>query len=278
MTLEVKKPENLIKFVIHNIQGLSFGQAQKLMRKGDIKVNGKRCKENIALNIGDKVDVYYFEKAMPSVEVIYEDDNILIVNKPAGMECATRDKSSENTYSLEEIFADKNAIVIHRLDRLTEGLVILAKSVDVARLFERELKARNITKKYMARVYGKPLNEGIFTAYLKKNEKTSTVEISDTKNDDFKEIITEFKVLNSDDKYSTLEVTLHTGRTHQIRAHLNHLGHPILNDNKYGQNYKDKFPFKGYYLTAYHLSFKTTGKLAYLKELQFNIEPSWKNL
>ena len=132
MKIEVKKPENLIKFVIHNIQGLSFAKAQKLLRKGDIKVNNKRTKENISLVVGDIVDVYYFETSKPKVDIIYEDDNILIVNKPQGIECATRDKSSDNTYSLEEIFEEKNATIVHRLDRLTEGLVILAKNKDIA--------------------------------------------------------------------------------------------------------------------------------------------------
>ena len=126
----VKHQEKLIKFIIHNIQGVSFGNAQKMLRTGKVKVNDKKVKDNIDLKPNDIVIVFNATKSLPKVDILYEDDNILIVNKPQGLECATRDKSSENTYSLEEIFTDKNAIVIHRLDRLTEGIVILAKSLD----------------------------------------------------------------------------------------------------------------------------------------------------
>jgi len=275
MKFIVEKPENLIKSIIHNIQGMSFGNAQKLLRKGDIKVNNKRTKENISLKLGDEVDVYVSVAKKPLVEIIYEDDNILIVNKPQGIECATRDKSSQNTYSLEEIFEDKNAICIHRLDRLTEGLVILAKNKDIARLFENYFRQNKVQKKYLAKVYGTPKIEGLHTAYLKKNEKTATVEISDTPDTDYKKIITEFYIKEKLDKYSILDITLHTGRTHQIRAHLSHLGHPILNDPKYNKNYTDKFNYKGYYLTAYQLSFKLDGKMEYLNDKTFEITPSW---
>ena len=144
MEYKSNKSEKLIKFLIHNIQGLSFGNAQKSIRIGKIKVNGKRCKENITLKCGDIIEIYSLTKSMPKVEILYEDVNILIVNKPQGIECATRDKSSENTYSLEEIFADKNAIVVHRLDRLTEGIVVLARNKDIARKFEEYFRLKKL--------------------------------------------------------------------------------------------------------------------------------------
>ena len=161
MEFKIKNPEKLIKALIHNIQGMSFASAQKSLRMGKIKVNNKRTKDNISLNIDDIVSVYEYKKTQPSVPILYQDDNILVVNKPAGIECATRDKSSENTYSLEELFSSYNAIVVHRLDRLTEGLVILAKSKEIARKFELYFRNRYITKQYLARTHKKPSQTGI---------------------------------------------------------------------------------------------------------------------
>ena len=109
MQFHANTSEKLIKSLIHNVQGLSFGSAQKALRMGKVKVNNKRTKENIEIVPGDIVEIYGFNTSIPQVPIIYEDHNILIVGKPAGIECATRDKSSDNTYSLEEIFKDKAA-------------------------------------------------------------------------------------------------------------------------------------------------------------------------
>ena len=272
----VKKEEKLIKFLIHNIQGVSFGNAQKMLRTGKVKVNGKRIKDNMDLKVNDIIQVYNLTKSMPKVNLIYEDDKILVVNKPQGLECATRDKSSENTYSLEEILADKNAIVIHRLDRLTEGIVILAKNKQVAKDFERFFRERKVFKFYKAYVYGKPRDEGIKTAYLKKDEKLSKVTISDSPLDGYKEIITEFKIEKSNDKYSLLDINLHTGRTHQIRGYFSHIGCPIIGDKKYSKNTSDlEKEYAGYYLTAYKISFNLDGEYTHLNEKTFEISPSW---
>lgn len=276
MKIIAKQKEKLIKLLIHNIQGMSFGSAQKSIRLGKIKVNGKKTKDNIEINIGDEIDIYEFKRSIPNVSVIYKDNNILIVNKPYGIECATRDKSSENTYSLEEIFAEDNAIVIHRLDRLTEGLVILARSKDIAKQFEEYFRTRQISKYYKACVSGEMTNTGIHKAYLKKSSANSLVEISNIEKDDYKEIITEILHTESKSQYSLLDIKLHTGRTHQIRAHLAHLGHGILGDNKYNPNsiILDQ-EYKGYYLTAYKLEFHLNGTLSYLNNIHIEIQPTW---
>ena len=276
MIIKSKQTEKLIKFLIHNVQGMSFGNAQKSIRLGKIKVNGKKIKENITINIGDEIEIFEYKKSTPQVEIIYIDDNILIVNKPAGIECATRDKSSNNTYSLEEIFQSYNAIVVHRLDRLTEGLVILARSKAIARKFEYYFKNRMIDKFYMAGVYQTPVNTGIKKAYLKKNARTALMDISDTLKDGYKEIITEFNVINNFATYSVLDIKLHTGRTHQIRAHLSHLGHGIINDSKYNKNLKSPSNlYNGYYLTAYKIKFHINDELSYLNNLKIEISPTW---
>ena len=277
MDYEVKKEEKLIKFMIHTIQGLSFGNAQKLIRLGKVKVNGKRCKENISIKAGDIVNIYEVKKSMPKVDILYEDDNILIVNKPQGIECATRDKSSENTYSLEEIFTEKNAIVVHRLDRLTEGIVILARSKEIAKKFEEYFRLRKIDKHYQAGIIGNLKDSGIKTAYLYKDAKKSEVVISDTPKDNYKEIITEFYPLKNIDNKTIVDIKLHTGRTHQIRSHLSFLGYPIINDSKYGRDTESNPNYKGYFLTAYKIKFNLDDELKYLNDLNVEINPSWLN-
>ena len=283
MKFTITKPEKLIKALIHNVQGMSFGSAQKTIRLGKVKVNDKRTKDNIDLKNGDIIDIYEFNKTKPNIPIIYEDDNIIIVNKPQAIECATRDKSSDNTYSLEELLEDKSAIVVHRLDRLTEGIVVLARSKEVASKFEKIFRTREVNKFYKAYVYGKVQNTGIQKAYLKKNNRTSMVEISDKELPDYKEILTEITTITEHNNNSLLDIKLHTGRTHQIRAHLSHLGHSILGDTKYNTNdqktniYRNQY--KGYFLTAYKIEFNISEPtLKYLNDLHIEIIPSWLEL
>lgn len=276
MEIIAKHNEKLIKFVIHSVSGVSFGSAQKMLRQGDIKVNGKRTKENVEIKSGDIVSIYTKSpKAVPNVDTIYEDENILVVMKPSGMECATRDKSSENTYSLEEIFETKNAVVVHRLDRLTEGLVILAKGKLVASKFERIFKNHEVQKTYKALLCGNFKASGEHIAYLHKDSKSSKVTISDTPKDGYKEIITDYSVLKNRNGDTLVEINLKTGRTHQIRAMSAHLGHPVVNDSKYGSELKSS-KYKGYYLTAYKLSFSISDpELCYLNDKTFEVTTSW---
>lgn len=276
MIIKIKQKEKLIKFLIHNIQGMSFVNAQKLLRLGKVKVNGKKVKDNIQLNVDDQIDIYEFKKSIPNVTILYNDENILIVNKPAGIECATRDKSSENTYSLEEIFESYNAIVVHRLDRLTEGIVILARNKNIAKKFEEYFRLRKIDKFYKACVSGEFINLGLQKAYLKKNNSTSTVEIFKEHQADSKEILTEIIHSQNYDCYSLIDILLHTGRTHQIRAHLSFLGNGIIGDSKYNSNTFSPNPeYKGYYLTACKVKFNLDDELSYLNNLNIEIKPSW---
>ena len=276
MEFMVDKQERLIKFLARNVQGLSYANLQKSLRLGKVKVNGKRVKENILLNEGDKVFIFIVKKNMPQIEIVYKNDNLLIVNKPAGIECALKDKSSNSAYSLEEIFAQEGAIVVHRLDRLTEGLTILARNKQTAECFDRFFKEHRIEKKYLACVNGILKEEGKKVAYLKKNASTGFVKISLTPKPEYKEIITEFKVKSTFDKYSILDITLHTGRTHQIRAYFSFLGNSVVGDTKYS-TLKNEInnDYKGYFLTAYQLKFNLPDQFSYLNSLEFNIVPTW---
>lgn len=265
----------LSTFLLNSFSGLSTNMFYKTLRKKDIRVNNKRVTENINVLEGDEVliylsDEYLFKKENYSLDIIYEDNNILAINKPQGIS-VTENKLNENT--LSKMVQERYSFCkpCHRLDRNTSGLIIFAKNTEALNILLEKFKNKEIHKKYKCDVYG-ILNKKSDTlkAYLFKDNKKSRVYISDEKKKNYLEIITKYTVIseNKKENYSTLEVELITGRTHQIRAHLSHIGHPIIGDGKYGKNeINKKFNEKYQCLSSIEITFdfnNNSGILEYL--------------
>ncbi|MBR6514109.1 MAG: RluA family pseudouridine synthase [Clostridia bacterium] len=287
--------QRLDKFIEKATSGMPKSLIYKSLRTKKIKVNRKRAEPNYILQKGDSVLMFikeeffstsdpdaYFLTLTPRVDIVHEDDDIILVNKPMGVSCIPDEREDRDTlinhikaYLYRKGEYDPEAensfapALCNRIDRNTCGIVIAAKNAESLRKINEDIKYRRIDKKYLCIVHGIPKSKsGILEGYLIKDSKTNTVKVFDTKPKygDAKSIKTGYRVLSSKKGISLVEVELFTGRTHQIRAHMAHIGHPLLGDGKYGINKEDKkLGFKYQALCSY----STT-----IDEKEYKIEPS----
>ena len=227
-------------FLQESFDGLSSSTFYKALRKKDIIVNNTRVKENVLLHTGDNITIYITDNYLLKqidLQIVYEDDNVIVVNKPSGIEVVNQNNKESKTLTnlLQIQKKDSKIMPCHRLDRNTSGLVLFAKSQEALNILTNKFKNQEIEKYYKCRVYGIPLKTSdTLEAYLFKDNKKSMVYIYDEPKKGTVKIITSYKVLstNPDDNTSVLAINLHTGKTHQIRAHLAHIGLPIIGDRK----------------------------------------------
>ena len=298
--------QRLDKYLTKSFPLLPQSLMYKYIRSKRIKVNGKRgeisykLKENDVVTLyindeffGSKEPKYDFLSAGKSLKIVYEDENILLCDKPQGLLSHPNEGEYNDTaisrikrylYEKKEYMPDDEMsftpALVNRIDRNTAGIIIAAKNAESLRILNEKLKERELHKLYLCVVIGTPKQkEGILKDYLQKNEKQNKVYISDKKQADSKEIATKYKVLSSKNGLSLVEIELLTGRTHQIRAHMSSLGHPLLGDGKYGTNKLNKdWGYKKQFLYSYKLIFDFDDegeKLSYLNGRCFEVKDVW---
>ena len=296
----------LDKFVTKTAPLLPATLLYKYIRLKRIKVDGKRAEINTRLALGSVVEMYindeFFEPKSPkydfmsaakSLDIVYEDENLLLADKQQGLLVHPDENEYNDTliariqrylyekgeYNPEAENSFRPALA-NRIDRNTGGIVIAAKNAEALRILCDKIKSREIDKMYLTVVHGKPpKNEDILEGYLEKNEDRRQVYIKNKMTVDTKTVRTKYSVLASKNGLSLLKIQLLTGRTHQIRAHLASIGCPLLGDGKYGVNKKDKaMGFKCQALYSYKLKFNFTtdgGILEYLNGKTFQVPEVW---
>ena len=296
--------QRLDKYLLKVFPKLPKSLMYKEIRKKNIKINKKRTQPDYIINEGEEISLYLkddvleekkkhydFMKAPSELDILYEDGNIMLINKRPGLLCHPDGKE----YTATLIAAVKRKLfesgewdpneseaftpsLANRIDRNTGGIVIAAKNAQSLRILNEKIKTREIEKHYLALVYGIPQkkNERLIS-YLFKDSSKSFVYISDVPKKGYQKIITSYSLIESfDNNTSLLDIEIETGRTHQIRAHLAHIGLPIIGDGKYGINeINKKFKVKAQKLVSYKLIFRfehDSKILEYLNRKSFELK------
>lgn len=295
--------QRLDRFLCKAVPLLPASLAQKYIRIKRIKLNGGRAQRDTRLQTGDTIQLYindeffdtpsqenaYLTVASPKLNIVYEDGQILLVDKRPGIAVHPHDGAEYGRTLIDHILSylyqkkewnprGENAFtpaLCNRIDRNTGGIVIAAKTAEALRIMNQKIKDREIDKRYLAVVEGTPKpRKGTLKGFLFKDEKKNRVFVTDTPQPGSKTAETRYQVMESRNGLSLVECELITGRTHQIRAQFAHAGHPLLGDGKYGK--LDRRYDRNYQaLYSYKLTFTFTsdaGSLAYLNGKQFQVK------
>lgn len=281
-------PVRLDKYLMEQFPALGIGRLNKALRENKIKLNGKKQPLSTRVQNGDIVRLFLNDdvlekRALPAAMLVYEDDDILVVNKPAGVEV---DGPADDTLlkrvcaTLAERGGPSQAVLCHRLDAGTSGLILLARNAAAEQFLTEAIRQRQIQKRYLCVTFGRPQPPAaLLHDYLSKDAERGVVRILSAPAPGAKEILTGYETLAVNGRLALLQVDLITGRTHQIRAHLAHIGCPILGDSKYGNNAANReLHFKYQALCAWELRFPAQIEDARFSRLAgrvFHAEKPW---
>ena len=298
----VEANQRLYKFLMKYLNECPKGMIYKGIRTKKIKYNGKKPQGNEILQENDEIKIFFTEeqfeaftrdkevKKVPvSFKAVYEDENILIVNKPMGL-LTQKDVATGHSLADEVLFYLKEngsynpkiskgftPAPCNRLDRNTAGIVLVGKNISAVQVLGEMLQTKQISKYYMSIVLGRVTEPMILKGYHMKQEGKNEVKISTEYVEGAKPVETRILPLKTNGRYTLVEVQLVTGKTHQIRAHLSAIGHPIIGDPKYGdaienQYFEAKYGLKYQILCAYKVKFELCKRpFQYLQDRVFTV-------
>lgn len=274
-TFTVKQKTNVSTLLKANLLGAGYVFVQQILKRKDVKVNGKRINRDMPLMVGDVVQIYYPDdalKAWQPYRILWEDENILVVFKVQGIE--TSSPLSENT--LEHLLG-YNAV--HRLDVNTEGIVVFAKNEVAETALLDAFAHGQVQKTYLALCFGTLKKSPVtLTGYLSKDKDTGTVVIEKEKQPGALPVKTVVEYVRPKGEFSLLKIHPLTGRTHQIRAHLASIGLYIVGDGKYGNADLNRLYHQNKQClcaTEIEFAFNPQSLLYYLNGQKFTAEPTF---
>ena len=297
--------QRLDRFLGKAVPLLPDSLLQKYIRTRRVKVNGRPAKRDYRVVAGDTVALYirdeffeapreensYLKIAVPRLDIVYEDENLLLADKRPGVLCHSAGKWDYNTllaniqaYAFQKGEWDPRGehsfapALCNRIDRNTGGIVIAAKNAEALRIVNEKIRDREIEKRYLCVVHGRPKPpEGRLEDFIFKDAKKNQVYVRNKPEPGARTAVTDYRLLQSRNGLSLVECTLHTGRTHQIRAQMAHAGWPLLGDGKYGSERENRRRGEtdGQALYSYALRFvfpTDAGMLNYLRGREFRVE------
>ena len=291
MTVPAEKDGLMLsQLLVQTAADVPMWAIKEAMKKRDVRVDGARISGDVRVHAGQEIRVFWpkavvggrqQEKTLPAAEIVFEDAHILLINKPQGLQSQNEDQPLAGDSALTRVLAylkskgekTDHVHLCHRLDVQTGGLLLFAKDDDAFESAMQAFSKRTFQKYYTCRVKGCPAKQqAVMHAFLRKDAQISRVSITDYPARGAMEITTGYRVMQPGEN-ALLEVVLITGRTHQIRAHLAHIGHPILGDDKYGDRQLNRqLGVKRQQLWATRLVFDAEGALAYLNGRSFSVK------